>query len=168
MNWQKVLDFFNNPRTALIVILIFFLAFFLSEGLTVGFGNNFLSFGPTVDSDGEPTKFMGIELDSWNKVGLVYVIVFIACILNSYYGWVVGSNIHAYVWNPAVTEVPFNKFWTYLILIINPLIQIILYVITFFATATFQIQYIIPQFIANYLMDLPFTLMWLKGKKFIG
>ena len=52
--------------------------------------------------------------------------------------------------------------------IIDPIIQIILYIIRFYATATFQIQYIIPQFIGSYITDLPFTLKWLNGKKFIG
>ena len=167
MNLSAVYDFFNNPQTALIIILIFFLVFLLSEGLTVGFGNNFLSFGPTQDEDGKPTKFMGINVDSWSKVGVIYTITFIASLLSAYYNTNVYSNIHAYVWNPAVKKVPFSKFWTYLILILNPIIQTLLYVIQFFATATFQLQYIIPQFVASYIVDLPFTLKWLSGKTFL-
>ena len=162
-------DFFNNPKIALLIMLIFLFAFFLTEGLTTGFGNNFLSFGPTKDKQsGEPTMFMGIKLNSWTSVNVVYLIIFISTILQSYYGNAVGVNIHAYVYNPAVELVPYSKFWTYLVLLINPLITIILYIIQFYATATFQIQYIIPQFIGSYITDLPFTLKWLHGKKFIG
>ena len=121
----------------------------MTEGLTTGFGNNFLSFGPTKDEQsGEPTMFMGIKLNSWTSVNVVYLIIFISTILQSYYGNVVGGNLHAYIFNPAVELVPYPKFWTYLVLLINPLITIILYIIQFYATATFQIQYIIPQFIA--------------------
>ena len=169
MNFTKIFDFFNNPKTALLIMLIFLIAYFLTEGLTTGFGNNFLSFGPTKDEQsGEPTMFMGIKLNSWSSVNVVYLIIFISTILQSYYGNVVGSNLHAYVFNPAVELVHYSKFWTYLVLLIDPIIQIILYIIQFYATATFQIQYIIPQFLGSYITDLPFTLKWLNGKKFIG
>ena len=166
---NKIFNFFNHPRTALLIILIFLFTFFLVEGLTTGFGNNFLAFGPTKDEKtGEPTTFMGIKLATWKNVGLVYAIIFISTILQVYYNNVVQTNIHAFVWNAAIEIVPFPKFWTYLVLLVDPLIQIILYIIRFYATATFQIQYIIPQFVASYFTDLPFVLKWLNGKKFIG
>lgn len=166
---NKIFNFFNHPRTALLIILIFLFTFFLTQGLTTGFGNNFLAFGPTKDEKtGEHTTFMGIKLSTWKNVGLVYAIIFISTILQVYYNNVVGTNIHAFVWNAAIETVPFPKFWTYLVLLVDPLIQIVLYVIRFYATATFQIQYIIPQFVASYFTDLPFVLKWLNGKKFIG
>ena len=169
MNFTKMFDFFNNPKIALLIMLIFLFAFFLAQGLTTGFGNNFLTFGPTKDEQtGEPTMFMGIQLDTWNNVGLVYVIIFISTVLQSYYNNSVGGNLNAYVFNPAIDTVPYSKFWTYIVYMSDPLISIILYIIQFYATATFQLQYIIPQFIGNYITDLPFTLKWLNGKKFIG
>jgi hypothetical protein len=168
MNLQKIYDFFNSPKNALIIILIFFLGYFLYEGLTVGFGKNFATFGPTTDEVGNPVYFMGIKLDNWTMVSVVYVIIFITTVLQNYYYNVVGTNIHAFVWNAAVDVVPYPKFWTYLVLLIDPIINIILYIIRFYATATFQIQYLIPQFVAGYLTDLPFTLKWLGGKKFIS
>jgi len=168
MNYTKIFNFFNSPKIALITILLFFLTYFLAQGLTTGFGQNFLAFGPTEDEyTKEPTMFMGIKLDSWTIVGVVYVIIFITTILQTYYYNVVSNNLYAYVWNAAIKNVPFPKFWTYLVLLIDPIINIILYIIRFYATATFQIQYIIPQFIASYIVDLPFTLKWLGGKTFI-
>jgi hypothetical protein len=166
--FTKIYEFFNNPRTALFIMLIFFLVYYLSIGLTVGFGNNFLSFGPKKDKDGNYTHFMGIQLSSWKLVGVVYVIIFITTVLQSYYQNVVGQNIHGYVWNTAVQKVPYSKFWTYLVLLVDPFINILLSIIRFYATATFQIQYVIPQFIGSYITDLPFTLKWLSGKKFIS
>ena len=169
MGLTKIFDFFNSPKTALLIILIFLFSYFLAQGLTTGFGNNFLTFGPTKDEDtGKSTMFMGINLDTWNNVSLVYVIIFVSTVLQTYYNSVVGTNLHAFVWNAAIEVVPFQKFWTYAVLLIDPIIQIILYIIRFYATATFQIQYIIPQFIGSYITDLPFTLKWLNGKKFIG
>ena len=168
MSYTKIFNFFNNPKTALLTILIFLISYFLTQGLTTGFGNNFLTFGPTKDEiTDKPTMFMGIKLESWSNVGLVYFIIFISTVLQSYYGNVVGTNIHAFVWNAAIKVVPFPKFWTYLVLLIDPIIHIILYIIQFYATATFQIQYIIPQFLGSYITDLPFTLKWLNGKTFI-
>ena len=169
MIFKKIFNFLNHPRTALLIIFIFLFTFFLVEGLTTGFGNNFLAFGPTKDEiTGKDTVFMGIKLKNWKKVGQVYAIIFTSTILEVYYNNVVHTNIHAYVWNAAIEYVPFPKFWTYLVLLLDPLMQIILYIIKFYAIATFQIQYIIPQFIASYFTDLPFVLKWLNGKKFIG
>ena len=110
---------------------------------------------------------MGISLKSWTDVSIAYVIIFISTLLQSYYGWIVGNNMYSYIFNPAVKQIPYDKFWTYLILTINPIIKTMLFVINFFATATLQMQFIIPQFLANYLANLPFTLSWLNTKKFI-
>ena len=57
---KKLLSFLSQPSTALLTILFFLVGFFLAEGLYFGFGNNFVAFGPTNDTNGEPTKFMGI------------------------------------------------------------------------------------------------------------
>lgn len=163
---SKIYNFFNNPRTALLIILLFFLGYYLSIGLTVGFGNNFLKFGPNKDDTGKYTHFMGIQIDSWKMVIVVYIIIFISTILQSYYINVVNQNIHAYVWNTAIEKVPYSKFWTYLVLLVNPFVNMLLTIIKFYATATFQIQYVIPQFIGGYITDVPFTLKWLSDKTF--
>jgi hypothetical protein len=115
----KIYKFFNNPRTALLIMLCFFLVYYLSIGLTIGFGNNFLKFGPTKDKDGEYLQFMGIKMNTWKLVIIVYVIIFISTILQSYYKNVVSQNIHSYVWNTAVQIVPYSKFWTYLVLLLR-------------------------------------------------
>ena len=112
--------------------------------------------------------FMGLKLDSWTTVTAVYTIIFIATILQGYYSNVVEINLHSYVWSTGNEIVPFNKIWSYLVLLLNPFVNILLYIIRFYATATFQLQYIIPQFVASYIVDLPFTLKWLGSKKFIG
>jgi hypothetical protein len=116
---KKLLDFFSKPSTAFTLIFIFLLGYFLSEGFITGFANNFLAFGPTKDSTGEPTKFIGIYLKTWTDVSLAYIIIFISTLFQTYYGWVVNDNISSYVWNPAVNAIPYNKFWTYLILTID-------------------------------------------------
>jgi len=164
---KKLLDFFSKPSTAFTLIFIFLLGYFLSEGFITGFANNFLAFGPTKDSTGEPTKFIGIYLKTWTDVSLAYIIIFISTLFQTYYGWVVNDNISSYVWNPAVNAIPYNKFWTYLILTIDPIIDTLLYVISFFATTTLQMQFIIPQFLGNFIANLPFTISALRKKTFV-
>lgn len=163
----KLLEFFSKPSTTLAFILIVLLCYFLSEGFRTGFGNNLLSFGPTKDSNGEPSKFIGIYLNSWTNVSLVYIITFISTLLQTYYGWVVSNNryIASYVLNPADNVIPKNTLWSYLIL--TPFLYTLLYVISFFATATLQMQYIIPQFLAYFIANLPFTISWLHKKTFV-
>lgn len=148
----------------MIIILVFFLGFFLVQGLTKGFDKNFTKFGPTKDENGEPVKFMGAKLDSWTMVGIAYILIFLSTIIRSYYGNVMGENLHSYIWNRAITNVPFSKFWTYLIFLIDPLIQLILTVIDFYSLSTFQIQYLLPRFIGAYIVDLPWTLKILGTK----
>ena len=164
----KIYDWFQKPQTALLLIALFLTGYILYNSFAGGFGENLLKFGPTKDENGNYTTYMGLKLDNWKNVIVVYVLVFISTVLQYYYGNVIFQNIHAYVFNPAVKEVPFSKLWTYVILMIDPLIRTFIYVVQFFATATFQIQYIIPQFVAGYITDLPFVLKWLSGKTFTG
>lgn len=165
---KKIYNFFNNPITALLIMLFFFIGYYLSIGLTIGFGNNFLSFGPTKDKNGEYIKFMGIEINSWKLVGIVYTIIFISTVLQTYYKNIMSDNINSFIWNKAVNFVPHSKSLTYLVLLIDPFINMLITIIRFYATATFQIQYVIPQFIASYLIDLPFIIKLLSSKKFIS
>ena len=62
---------------------------------------------------------------------------------------------------------PYNKLLTYVITLIDPFIKTLLYIIEFYATATFQLQFILPQFLGAYITNLPFTLHLLKQKTFI-
>ncbi len=164
---SKLYDFFNNPIVVLLIMLTFLLGYYLSFGLTIGFSNHFFSFGPTKDKDGNHTKFMGINIDSWKLVGVVYVIIFISTVIQVYYQNVIGKNFNSLIFNKSTKIIPYSKLLTYLVLLVDPFINILLTIIRFYATATFQIQYVIPQFIGSYIINLPFTLKWLSGKEFL-
>jgi len=164
---SKFLNLINNPKFALIIILLFILIFFLSEGFTGGFDPAFYTFGPTQDTNGNYISFMGIQVKKWKHVIIIYLITFISVLLSIYYNNVLDIKVGAYVFNHAVKHIPFNKVWSYVVLLLDPLIQIILFIIRFYATATLQIQYIIPQILATYIGEVPFILNWLVGKTFI-
>ena len=166
---NKIFNYLNNPKVALLIILVCLITFFFVEGFISGFGNNFLAFGPTKDEvTNKPVTFMGIKLDTWTHVNIVYCIIFISSLLQTYYNNVTNINIRTYVFNISDSIIPYSKFWTYVVLLIDPFIQTTLYIIQFYATVTLQLQYILPQFIAHYITDFPFILQWLTGRKFIS
>jgi hypothetical protein len=86
--------------------------------------------------------------------------------MTSYYQWVMANNIHSYVYNRAISEVPYSRFWIYLINIMEPFFYQILSVVQFFTTLTMQLQFILPQFLGSLVADLPFTLKRLGEKKY--
>lgn len=164
---SKILKILNKPKIALLIIFLFILGFYLGEGLTGGFDKNFITFGPTQEKNGEYTTFMGIKVKSWKHVSIIYVIIFLSCLLSIYYNNVLDINLESFAFDHSVKKVPYTKVWTYLILLLDPLIQIILYIIRFYATFTLQLQYLVPQILATYLIEVPYILKWLSAKTFI-
>jgi hypothetical protein len=161
----KLYKFIYSPRTIIIVVILFSLLFFISEGLLKNIDTRFTDFGPIKDKNGEYTTFLGIKLDNWTKVIIVYIIVLLTTLLSSYYH-IITEDIKRYVHNPLVKKVGYLKYWAYITLIIEPTFSMLLHVIKFFATATFQLQYILPQILGSYISELPFLLKELKHKKF--
>jgi len=163
---SSVFDFFMNPKVALFIFTIFVIGYLVFLDMEGAFTEKFLHFGPGTTPE-NTTTFLGIKLDSWQKVGLLYVVGFLSALLSTYYQSVVGQNLHMYIWNRAVKEVPFSRFWTYFIILVEPFFYQILQVIGFFTNLTLQLQFIIPQFIGSYLADVPFTVKLLGEKTFI-
>jgi hypothetical protein len=73
---------------------------------------------------------------------------------------------HSYIWNLAIPKVPFSKRWTYIVILAEPLFMQILSIISYFTILTLQLQFIIPQFIGSFIIEIPFTLQRLKPKEF--
>ena len=164
---DKIFDFLNHPIIAIIILLLFCVGFFVYNALTNKKTNHFFSFGPTKDDDGKPISFLGTELDNWGHVWVAYILIFVASLFNHYYNDVIDHNILHHLTNTAVDKMPFNKLITYIVILVDPFMKTLLYIIEFYAVATFQIQYIIPQFIGAYLINLPFSLHLMNSKKFV-
>ena len=165
--FNKIYNFLSKTYVALIIMLLFLICYLILTAFLGGYGNHFLSFGPSKDKDGNYIKFIGLELNTWKKIILVYSIIFISNILQKYYKNIVDDNIQGFVKNKAIDIVPHSKLLTYIIVIVDPFIDIILHIINFFASSTFQLQFIIPQFISSYITDLPFVFKTLSEKKFV-
>jgi hypothetical protein len=164
---NKIINLLNNPITALILIILFAILFFTYNALTSNINNHFFAFGPTKDEDNKPVTFLGTYLDSWGHVIIAYILILLASIFSNYYVNVMDHNIFHSLHNFAITDMKSNKLLTYIITMIDPFIKTLLYIIEFYATATFQLQYIIPQFLGSYIMNLPFTLHLLNSKRFV-
>jgi hypothetical protein len=155
-------NFFFEPRMAFFIFttfIIIYLVFLDEEGAF----KNFTKFGPDPDQ-----KFIGMKIDTWHKVILLYVVGFFSALLQSYYSTVMFDFIHSKLWNPAYKEkIKITKFWATIICLVEPLLYWLLGIVQFFITLTMKLQFIIPQFLGTLIVDVPYSLMKISEKKFI-
>ena len=157
-------DFLSSPKTILMFSAIYLTGYITFIGKEGGFTSQFLHFGPGTDSS-NTTTFIGIVLDNWQKVILMYFVSFISSIMNTYYLYAMTNNLHSYIWNRAVPKVPFSR-WTYIVILAEPLILQILSITQFFTNLTMQLQFIVPQFIGSMLIEIPFSIQRLREKEY--
>lgn len=158
---MNIVRFFSNPRVVVVLFILFlvgYLVFIDEEG---GFAGNFTTFGPS------DTKFMMMKLDTWPKVIVLYIVSFLSAMMTTYYDNVMETNVHSYIWNPAIKKVPFSRFWTYIIVFLEPIFMEILGLITLLASLTLQLQFILPELLGSFLAETPFVLSILRTKKFM-
>ena len=154
---------FFEPRIAFTIFILFIIGYLVFLDEEGAFKGNFLKFGPDED-----TKFLGMKMDTWTKVILVYIVGFLSSLLTTYYGTVMYDFIHSKIWNPAYKEkIGISKLWATIIVIIEPLLYWFLTIVQFFITLTVRLQFLIPQFIGTLIIDVPYSLMKVNEKKYI-
>ena len=158
-------DYLGNPKIILGISSLFFTGYISFIYLAGGFSQQFLHFGPGTN-DENTAQFLGITLDTWPKVGLMYLAGFLSSLMSNYYYYAMNTNLHSYIWNRAIKKVPFSKRWTYVVILAEPVFMQLLTVISFFTTLTLQLQFILPQFIGGMIMEVPFSLQRLREKEF--
>jgi hypothetical protein len=158
-------DFLSSPKTILMFSAIYLTGYITFIGREGGFTSQFLHFGPGTNAS-NTTTFVGIVLDTWQKVILMYFVSFLSSIMNTYYLYAMTNNLHSYIWNRAVPKVPFSKRWTYIVILAEPFILQVLTVTQFFTNLTMQLQFIIPQFIGSMIIEIPFTIQRLREKEY--
>ena len=152
-----IADFLSSPKAILAISTVFLSGYIAFIGFEGGFTSQFLHFGPGTN-DTNTTTFIGIVLDSWEKVIFMYFVSFLSSLMNTYYSYAMTNNLHSYIWNRAVPKVPFSKKWTYVVVLAEPFILQVLMVTEFFTNLTMQLQFIIPQFIGSVIIEIPFTI----------
>jgi len=161
----KYLNWFLDPMIALCIFVIFVVGYIIFIDTQGGFSKKFLHFGPGTNEE-NTASFLGVRLDTWTKVSLMYVVSFFSALVTQYYNTAVGLNLHSYLWNRAVPVIPYAKIPTLIVLFTEPLLGEILSVITFLTTLTLQLQFILPQALGSYVVYVPGVLARLKGKTF--
>ena len=162
---DKIADILSSPKVILCISTVFlsgYIGFIGSEG---GFTSQFLHFGPGTN-DTNTTTFIGIVLDTWEKVIFMYFVSFLSSVMNTYYLYAMTNNLHSYIWNRAVPKVPFSRKWTYIVILAEPFILQVLTITEFFTNLTMQLQFIIPQFIGSLIIEVPFSIQRLREKEY--
>jgi len=162
---SRTADFLSSPKTILGISSLFLTGYVSFIALEGGFSSQFLHFGPGTDSS-NTTTFIGIVLDTWPKVFLMYFVSFLSAVMNTYYTYAMTNNLHSYIWNRAVPKVPFSRRWTYVVTLAEPFIIQVLTITTFFTNLTMQLQFIVPQFIGGMIIEIPFSIQRLREKEY--
>ena len=139
---NKIADILSSPKTILIISGIYLTGYITFIGKEGGFTTQFLHFGPGTDPT-NTTTFIGIVLDTWQKVILMYFVSFLSSVMNTYYLYAMTNNLHSYIWNRAVPKVPFSRRWTYIVILAEPFILQVLTVTQFFTNLTMQLLCIV-------------------------
>jgi hypothetical protein len=163
----QIINFINNPIILLSIIILFCIGYFIYTSLAGDIKTNFFLFGPLKDENNKYLSFISFILDSWTKVIMVYILILFSSLFHNYYITIMNQNFFSFLTDKNIIQMPHSKIITYTITLIDPFIKTLLYIIEFYATLTFQFQFILPQFIGSYLSTLPFTLNLLKQKTFI-
>jgi len=104
-------NFLSSPKTILGISGIYLTGYMIFIAQEGGFTSTFLHFGPG------DASFIGIKLDSWRRVILMYAVSFLSSVINTH----------------AVSK--------------NQFIMQVLAITQFFTIITMQLQFIIPQII---------------------
>lgn len=153
---------FFEPRFALIIFIIILIGYLVFLDKENAFQNKFLKFGPSPD-----TKFLNIKLDNWGKVISVYFIALISSLSTAYYTSVTSSYISGVLLNPAYKDkIAHSKFWSKLLVSIDPLMSWFMQLFQLFATLTLELQYMLPQLLGHLIILVPTNLIALEEKRF--
>tara|TARA_B100001093_G_scaffold495547_1_gene540155 strand:+ start:2310 stop:2795 length:486 start_codon:yes stop_codon:yes gene_type:complete len=160
---NKLVNFFFEPRIAFIIFVLFIFGYLILLDEEGAFTENFLRFGPSED-----TEYLTMKINSWSKVISVYFVAFLTTFLSTYYNNVSHNFIHDYLWNPAYTDkIPVSKWFTSMIVSIEPILYWILEIMSVFINFTFELQYILPKFLGNLIIQIPYGIYKVNQKAFI-
>jgi hypothetical protein len=161
----KYTDFFFHPVTALMVFTIFIFVYLMFLDESGAFSEKFLHFGPGT-TEQNTAKFIGMPMNTWQKVIMLYIIGFFISFIKTYYDSVINDKVYSYIFNKALSEIPLKRLHTYLIILSDPLLKGIIDIVQIFTIFAGQLQFILPQLIGQYVARIPFVLNILGEKEF--
>ena len=153
-------SFLFKPKVSFYIFLISLVVYLILLDDEGAFKNNFLKFGPDPN-----TKFLGMAMNTWEKVVLVYFISFFSSLLQTYSSTAMFNFIYLKIWNPSYKKkINLSKTWAQIITSAEPLLSWVLGVLQFFVSMTMQLQYLIPQFLGQALTSIPYGLLKVDQK----
>ena len=162
--FSQLVAFFFDLRVSFPIFLGFVIGYLILLDEEGAFKNKFLRIGPS-----ENTTYLNMKVNTWEKVIIVYLIVFFSAIFTTYYGTVSRQFIHQYIWNPAYTEpIKMTKLMATIILTIEPILYFVLRVLNMFAGFTMELQFILPGFLGMMVIGIPYDLYIISQNTFIG
>jgi hypothetical protein len=165
---MEAIVFLSSPAVVVVCFIVFIVLYFTFLGIEGSFGSDFLLLGPDKTSDeSQLAYFMGIPLNTWSKVTLIYFISFMTGLLLSLHELSVTQDLVSQVYDPEITNIHYSMFATYGVMLADPFIKEALNVIFFFTYATLQLQFIIPGLLGKYLIHIPYILSVLSTKAFV-
>jgi len=160
INEDRFVTLLFKPKISFLIFLFFLIGYLILLDEEGAFKNNFLKFGPDPN-----TKFLGMAMNTWEKVILVYFISFFSSLLQTYSSTAMFNFIYLKLWNPAYKKkINLTKTWAQLIASVEPLLTWVLAIIQFFCSMTMQLQYLIPQFLGQALTSIPYGLLKVDEK----
>jgi hypothetical protein len=156
------MSFFNSPAMLVLILVIFLITYFVFLDLEGSFTSDFLQVGPSKDVT-NMSYFMGIKIDSWTKVILIYGISFLTGALSTAYE-ISTAPILSSVYIPDAALVDQSVSSIYTITLLSPFIAEALNIVELFTGLTLQFQFIIPGIIGRTIVHVPYILSVLASK----
>jgi hypothetical protein len=163
---MEAIAFLSAPSVVVVCFIVFLILYFTFLGIEGSFNSDFLLVGPTKD-ERIMSYFMGIPLDTWAKVSLLYFISFVTGLLSSLYDLSVTTDLHSHVYNIDILKINQSAFSVYGVMLSDPFIKEALTIINFFTYATLQLQFILPSLLGKYIVHVPYILTVLATKTFV-
>lgn len=150
--FKKIVDFIFNPYTCFVLFTLFLIGYIIFLDEEGAFKKKFLQWGPNDDA-----IFLGMKMDTWPKVIGLYVTSFLSALFISYYNTVSFDFIHSKLWNPAYTEpIGMSKMFATFIVTLEPIMFFTITTLNFFVNTTFQLQFILFQFLGRGIIDIAY------------
>jgi len=120
--------------------------------------------------EAEYATFLGMKIDTWNKVILLMSISAFVALFDQYYSIVEWDTVRRFLNQNRNGEngkgIPTSKTFAQLLEITNSIGHNLVYIIKFFLTTTFEFQYIFPSMLVQFFLDSGYDLSKISKRKF--
>lgn len=155
----------SSPKFAVVVLLIWlsFLVFLACRYKLFANEKKFFRFGPAPEGE-EPIKLFGIKIDTMKKVIIIMVYSFFSTIVSDYGKNIINPWITNEIQNNLVTSLSVSKFWVFVISNGYHIFGWMNYIIQLFMIFTMELQFMIPEMIASFLVNNITTWNYIASK----